>query len=174
MNMQLRSYISHLLFACICLVIALSMVACGAQGEGSASPTPTPTATTAVPITTTAGITIVGQNCGKVSVRPNGSLDAQQAPGDVSNCFWKAFQSCQSATMMFVVGGIDTLTTRAFTVQKQAGTCKVSEAVQHSIAPRPANSTTINSCADIIKSADKLTFHSCGEDGTVEVPLKNA
>lgn len=161
---RLRFRGNGVLATCACLIVALLMLvlpACGSntggQGQGV---TPTPTRSLQV------------QKCGTVH-----TLHAYIAPADqqtvkqAENCFWQAFQQCQPATLTYQQNELDTGTVHTFTLKSADGKCMVSDGVQHYIAPRPPGNATTYACSDVKLQTDGLYIFSCGDVGTVVVPM---
>lgn len=147
---------------CASMILALLMLvlsACGSNVGGQGS-TPTPTAPLQV------------QKCGTVQ-----SLHSYIPPADqqmvkqAENCFWQAFQQCQPATLTYSQNELDTGTVHTFTLKSAAGKCAITDGVQHYIAPRPPGNTTTYACSDVKLQTDGLYIFSCGDVGTVIVPV---
>ena len=111
------------------------------------------------------------KNCGTVAglgrleVPVNDTIGAQ-----AESCFWRAFQHCQPATLVFLVGGIDTSLIRTFVIHKNRGRCSITDARQFRIVPRPPSPAQVFTCAGLTKLPGALRFNACGKDGNVVVP----
>jgi hypothetical protein len=149
---------------CSATTIALLMLllsACGSNvgGQGQAT---TPTSTPSVQV----------QNCGAVH-----TLHSQIAPADLNtarqaeNCFWQAFQQCQPATLTYAANEVDAGSVNTFTLKSAGGKCAISDGVQHYIVPRPPGKTTIYTCSDVKLQSNGLYVFSCGDVGTIIVPM---
>ena len=146
----------------ILALLILVLSACGSNvgGQGQV-PTPTPTHSLQV------------QKCGTVH-----TLHSYITPADqnmvkqAENCFWRAFQQCQPATLTYSQNELDTGTVHTFTLKSAAGKCTVSDDVQHYVAPHPPANTTTYTCSDVKLQTDGLYIFSCGDIGTVVVPSK--
>lgn len=160
MHKKTFSFISLLSISVIALFLGLGLVACG-----NATP---PTGTDSTPSPNSA------QACGAISQSQN-SLAPQLNPDQVQkslDCFWSAFQKCQPATMTYSLTGVDTITKHTFSTKLDAGTCKVSDAVQQTIAPKPLPNPTTYICAGLTHEPEILHFKGCGPMGDVDVSMK--
>jgi hypothetical protein len=147
--------------ASILAFLMLALSACGSnlggQGQG-----PAPTSTPPLQV----------QKCGTVH-----TLHSQIAPADqntarqAENCFWQAFQRCQPATLTYAENGLDAGTVNTFTLKSAGGKCAISDGVQHYIAPHPPGNTTTYTCSDVKLQSDGLYVFSCGNVGTIIVPM---
>lgn len=149
---------------CSAMALALLMLllsACGsnAGGQGQAStPTNTPS--------------LQEQKCGTVH-----TLHSHIVPTDLNtarqaeDCFWQAFQQCQPATLTYTKSEVDAGSVNTFTLKSAGGKCTVSDGVQHFIVPRPPGKTTTYPCSDVKLQSDGLYVFSCGEVGTIIVPM---
>ena len=160
----LGSIRNRVFVSCSATTIALLMLllsACGANvgGQGQVA---TPTSTPSLQV----------QKCGIVH-----TLHSQIAPTDLNiakqaeNCFWQAFQQCQPATLTYAENGLDAGIVNTFTLKSAGGKCAISDGVQHYIAPHPPGNTTTYTCSDVKLQSDGLYVYSCGEVGTVIVPM---
>jgi predicted small secreted protein len=141
------------------LLLGILLAACGSNittgGGGQATPTPAQTV-----------------NCGKIQSRANGIAPSDKAGAQQAvNCFYQAYQKCQPATLMFSSYGVDTGDVHHFAVKDTNGSCAVSDGFQHFIAPKPLSAITIISCASMSMQSDGLHIESCGNVGTVIIPL---
>ena len=159
-----RSRGNKVFVICSATTLALLMLllsACGsnAGGQGQATtPTNTPS--------------LQEQKCGTVR-----TLHSQIAPADLNtarqaeNCFWQAFQQCQPATLTYTKSEVDAGSVNTFTLKSAGGKCAVSDGVQHFIVPHPPGKTTTYPCSDVKLQSDGLYVFSCGEVGTIIVPI---
>src|SRR5229473_1234245 len=53
------------------------------------------------------------------------------------NCFWRAFQHCQPATLVFVSSSVDTSLIRTFVIHQNRARCSITDARQFRVVPRP-------------------------------------
>jgi len=144
------------------LLLGLFLAACGSNTTtgGGSQPTPTPTR----PAQTV--------DCGKIlshanSIAPIDKAAAQQAV----NCFYQAYQKCQPATLMFTSFGVDTGVIHHFAVKNANGSCAISDGWQHFIAPKPPSGTITYTCANMTMQTDGLHIESCGNAGSIVIPL---
>jgi hypothetical protein len=140
-------------------LLMLVLAACGSTSTNvGGQPSPTPPQV---------------QNCGSIH-----SLGPQIIPADQSmaqqaeNCFWQAFQQCQPATFTYSQNGVDTGTVHKFSLKNINGTCSISDEVQHFIAPNPPGAAITYLCNDVKLQSDGLYFFSCGNIGTIFIPIK--
>jgi hypothetical protein len=139
------------------LLLGFILAACGSTTTTGGQPASTPTKTV---------------NCGSVhssavGIVPSDKASAQKA----ENCFYQAYQQCRPATLTFTTFEVDTGDIHNFSVKSANGSCAISDGVQHYIAPNPAGAATIYSCATMQLEADGLHIQTCGDLGTVLVPL---
>jgi len=145
------------IMACLMLVLSACGSHLGGLGQGPA-PTSTPPAQV--------------QKCGTVH-----TLHSQIVPADqktarqAEQCFWQAFQRCQPATLTYAENGLDAGTVNTFTLKSAGGKCAISDGVQHYIVPRAPGNTTTYTCSDVKLQADGLYVFSCGNMGTIIVPM---
>jgi hypothetical protein len=145
------------------VMLSVGIAACGYPTTGSTAPSPT--------------ATVQVQKCGVVQTGPgprkvptNDDL-AKQA----TDCFWKAFQQCRPANLIYRAGGVDTIVVRTFTIQNNNGKCSITDAAEHFIVPHPTPVVSkAFTCAGVTQQADGLHFSACGEDGDVVVPSTGA
>src|SRR5215472_10026788 len=112
------------------LVAFLSMVLSACVYSNASIFSTLPQAQVAQPQTQTQIQTKV-KNCGTVSrlghlevpVNDTGAAAAE-------NCFWRAFQHCQPATLVFVSSSVDTSLIRTFVIHKNRGRCSIIDARQ--------------------------------------------
>ncbi|HEY3993942.1 MAG TPA: hypothetical protein VGM01_13830 [Ktedonobacteraceae bacterium] len=111
------------------------------------------------------------QHCGTIhTLGPRVVATDQKNARDIEDCFWQAYQQCHPATLIYVQGGVDTATTRTFSLKKQNGKCALSDTFQHIIFPRPPISTGNDTCTGLEQQADGLHFLACGSAGDILVP----
>jgi hypothetical protein len=149
-----------LLFA----LISITLAACGYSGSHQDSIPSTQSssqvANTHAPV----------QKCGLV--QSPGSLKvpiADSGAEQAENCFWHAFQHCQPATLVYILGGIDPSLIRTFTIHNETGECSISDAKQQRIVPNPPSFPESYICAGLIQRPNGLNFYACGKDGNVFV-----
>ena len=144
----------------VLVVICVGLVACGSNtttiGGGS---NPTPTVATQV------------QKCGNVQANPLGHPLNGTTAKQAEDCFWQAEQKCQPATLTYIAGGVDTITTHIFTIQSNGGQCSVSDAMTHAIVPSKPSVTKTYTCSSVNQQADGLHFSTCGSEGDIVVPM---
>jgi hypothetical protein len=133
------------------LLALLALAACGAPGgvgdRGGAT------------------ATAVGGACGTVTTGPR-PLQNTPAARNVEQCFAAAFSQCKPATLSFVAGGIDAVTTHALAVAPSSGGgCHLADARQVTLAGSgTAGSTTTQTCAAATLETDGLRISGC-QDG---------
>jgi hypothetical protein len=145
------------------LLLALAATGCGTSA-GATAPTPSSPSTTAT-----------AQKCGTISVAPRGvaiNLPGATKADVAGNCFWQNFQECRVASLIVSFGGVDTITTHTFTVQKKNTGCAISDVVQHRVVPRPAQNVGTFTCSGLVNIASELHFRGCGTSGDIVVPMK--
>lgn len=108
--------------------------------------------------------------CGTVATFPNGHIQDGAAAQKANTCFWNAFQQCQLASITYNVSGVDTITSRTFTVEPQDSTCAITDTVQHQIVPNPPRNSNTYTCSTVTNEQGALRFTSCGEDGDITLP----
>lgn len=133
----------------------LALAACGGQ----------------TPATPPVGPTVVGQNCGHVSIGA-ANLDVSGAANPAEDCLWQAWTRCQPATLVLTQFGVDTGTTRWITVEPVQNGCGVLDTAQHYMVPARENPpATTYTCAGLERSPDGgLLVRSCGADGDLVIP----
>jgi hypothetical protein len=115
------------------------------------------------------------QKCGAINIMRTMPNNAK-TPGNVNanvagSCFWQSFQQCRAASLIVNFGGIDTITTHTFTLQKKNTSCTISDAVQNRVVPQPARNTGTYTCSGLVNAANELHFNGCGKLGTIIVPI---
>ncbi|MBV9617151.1 MAG: hypothetical protein JO031_16995 [Ktedonobacteraceae bacterium] len=141
-------------------LFGILIAGCGSSEVGATTPTSKPTAAAM-------------QKCGTIGVMRTRAVE--NIPGSVKanvagNCFWQAFQQCQTASLVVNFGGVDTVTTHTFTLQKKDANCTISDAVKNRIIPRPAKNVGIYTCSGLVSAPDELRFNGCGTLGNIVVP----
>jgi hypothetical protein len=146
----------------ILLSIAVSgilITGCGTSTVGEAQPAPT--------------VATVQKKCGAISVtltRAIANTPANINANVAGNCFWQAFQQCHAASLTVNFGGVDTVTTHNFTLQKNNTSCTISDAVKSRVLPRPAKDTGTYICTGLVNVSNELRFNGCGTLGNIVVP----
>jgi len=157
----IRAY-TPLSIAILLLVVSLGLAACGSNTGSGNTPTPTPTPTTHTQL----------QKCGTIHTNPRGIPTDIPAAKHTEDCFWQAFQKCAPASLVYTLIGVDTVTTRTFTIQTNSGHCSVSDAFQHTIVPAPLSTAKTYMCTGAAQKPDGLHFSGCGQDGDIVVALQ--
>lgn len=153
---------NRVLATCAYLIMALLMLVLSACGSNTGGQGLTPTPTRPLQV----------QKCGTVHTLHSYIAPAdQQIVKQAENCFWQAFQQCQPATLTYQQNELDTGTVHTFTLKSADGKCIVSDGVQHYIAPHPPGNATTYACSDVKLQTDGLYIFSCGDVGTVVVPM---
>lgn len=164
---QVKRFSRHAIgrMACIVasfLLVGFFLIACGSNttSGGGGQPTPTPTKPAQA------------VDCGSIqshvnNIAPTGKAAAQQA----ANCFYSAYQKCQPATLVFSDFGVDTGATHNFAVKEANGSCTISDGWQHFMAPKPPSNIVTYSCTGMNMQSDGLHIESCGNIGTIVIPL---
>ena len=153
------------------LLIALLSIGLAACGYSSASISSTlsqaqvaqPQAQTQVQTKVKNCGTVAGLGFLKVPVDDTGAAAAE-------SCFWRAFQHCQPATLVFIMSSIDTSLIRTFTIHNNRRRCLITDARQFRVLPRPPSPAQVFTCAGLTKLPGALRFNACGKDGNVVVP----
>jgi hypothetical protein len=140
-------------------IFGILMTGCGTSAVGATAPTPT-----VAPV----------QKCGSIGVMR--SSVTTNTPGNTpanvaGNCFWQAFQQCHAASLTVNFGGVDTVTTHTFALQKKNTSCTISDAVKNRVIPHPAKATGTYTCSSLVNSASELRFNGCGRLGNIVVPI---
>ncbi|GCE08016.1 hypothetical protein [Dictyobacter aurantiacus] len=182
--MKIRKFNIPLLTMCLLALLVLVLAACGSSSDQGSAGTTTPTAQstptpTPSPMTPTAtGTSGATQgSCGSISNMlrgaPSSGTSTNSDPQQVGDCFWSAYQQCRPASLNYVTGGVDTILTRTFQIQKTAsGSCQVQDKIQMRVLPRPPRTTAVYTCASVEKQATALQFRNCQKDGTINVFTK--
>ena len=110
------------------------------------------------------------QNCGQLHALNGHFSESADSVKQAENCFWRAFQQCNAATLTFEVSGIDAGIIHTFTIVNNNGACSISDATQHYIAPNPPQVGNTYMCTGLAQQADGLHFSGCGDEGTLVVP----
>jgi len=143
----------------VLLVIGVGLAACGSNTTTGGGSNPTPTVSTQV------------QKCGNVQANPLGHPLNGTTAKQAEDCFWQAEQKCQPATLTYIAGGVDTITTHIFTVQNNGGQCSVSDAMTHAFVPSKPSVTKTCTCSSVNQQTDGLHFSACGSEGDIVVPM---
>jgi hypothetical protein len=112
---------------------------------------------------------IVGTNCGTITVGEGGTA------GDFTpavQCLWKAYETCQAATLVYQNAGLDFTETHAVSVQQHGGSCSVTDAAQgkqDQSFGRPARQSY--QCSGMEQQAGGLVIVGCGAEGDVPIPV---
>jgi hypothetical protein len=112
------------------------------------------------------------QKCGTVHTNPRGIPTDVLAAKQAEDCFWQAFQKCAPASLVYTLIGVDTVTTRTFTIQTNNGHCSISDAFQHTIVPAPLSAAKTYTCTGVAQKPDGLHLSGCGQDGDIVVALQ--
>ena len=108
-------------------------------------------------------------NCGRIIGHFSGASD--QGAQNAEQCFYQAYKQCQSATLGFVLMGVDTSDTYAFTVRpKSSGGCALA-AVDTYFFASGGGRTTVKTytCSGVMQQADALLAQGCGSAGDITV-----
>lgn len=158
--------LSSLLLA---IILGIGLVACGSNQGGGTTTGGATTGTT--PTATTGSTSTTGQKCGSINVSPHGTLENAGLSTQAGTCFLKAYQQCQSASLIYRVGGIDTTTVRTFTIEKQGSNCAITDSVQNFVVPRQIGLTKNYTCNGVTVSNNQIHISGCGADGTIIIPM---
>jgi hypothetical protein len=157
-------------------LLAIFMSACGSPATSTPGTSTGSSGGTNTPIATTPGLPKAGtgkvQNCGTIRVLSQGNTSNTHVAG---NCFWQAYQKCQSALLVANFTGVDTITKRTLTVEPSTishTTCHVTDVLQRAIVPRPLKTIGRYGCASISHTQQELTVKACGTDGDITIPLR--
>ena len=141
-------------------LFGILITGCGTSTVGATQPTP---------VQTTATV----QKCGTIGVmrtRANANTPGNIKANAAGNCFWQAFQQCQAASLTVNFGGVDTITTHTFTLQKKNTSCTITDVVKNRVIPRPARNTGTYTCSGLVNASNELRFNDCGTLGNIVVP----
>jgi hypothetical protein len=144
--------------------MSISLAACGYSGSRqNRSPS---TQSSAQVANTPASVQECGivQDPGRLKV-PIADSGANQA----ENCFWHAFQHCNPATLVYILGGIDASLIRTFTIHNETVKCLLLDAKQQRIVPNPPSVPETYICAGLVQQPNGLYFYACGKDGDIFV-----
>ena len=146
------------------LLVMLMLTACGSNtNSGGQGSQPGPTATT--PLQT--------QNCGSLHSNLSGLIQSDKASAmQVENCFFNAYKQCHPATLTYQAVSVDTEVVNHLAVKNKNGSCTLTDAVQHSIAPHPLGGAITYTCTSASMEPDGLHIASCGDVGEVVIPMK--
>jgi len=152
------------------IVVSVGLAACGYNADQGSISSTQPLAQMIHSQAQTAQAQVRVQKCGVVQ-----SLGGLKVPvGDtgaerVETCFWRAFQHCHPATLIFIMSSIDTSLIRTFTIHKSKGLCSISGAKQLRVVPNRLSPAKIYTCTGLVKQPGALRFTACGQDGDVFV-----
>jgi hypothetical protein len=110
------------------------------------------------------------QKCG--IVQDPGSLKvpiADSGAEQAENCFWHAFQHCQPASLISILGGMEVSLTRTFNIHNESGNCLISDTKQRRNVSNLHSVAESYICAGLIQQPNGLHFNACGKDGDVFV-----
>lgn len=174
---RFRAPVYPVLIMCLLALLVLALAACGSNSDQGSASTATPTAQSTQSSTPSAAATgtpgVAQGYCGSISRMLQGAI-ASPGPGDpqkVGNCFWSAYQQCRPASLNYVTGGVDTILTRTFQLQKTASGCLVQDKIQMRVLPRPPRTTAVYTCASVKMQTSALQFLNCQKDGTINLSL---
>jgi hypothetical protein len=147
---------------------SIALAACGYSGSNQSGTSPTqpqPQAHATHP-------PVQVQHCGVVQGLENLKVPvADVGAVQVEKCFWHAFQQCHTATLVYILGSIDTTLIRTFMIHNDNGTCSISDAKQQRIVPNPPSAAETYVCAGLVQLPNGLHFSACGQDGSIFVPV---
>lgn len=148
-----RSCIQAVIFGLGIVILSLGLAACTPGSSTGAGQTPT-----------------APQQCGSVQIT-EGLQKVSSNATQAENCFWQAYQQCQTATLMVTMMGIDAGTTRTFALSPNGNACKVQDTVQYYVVPKGNSPAKTYTCAGLTQPRlGGLLFTACGADGNVTVP----
>jgi hypothetical protein len=114
--------------------------------------------------------------CGTVTVRQGSNivLNGDQA-GPAEDCFSRAFQHCQPATLTMTEMGVDAGVKHSFTIASQTGTCELTDRREHYVVPTSTNQVATFTCASLAQAAGGgLVAKGCGAEGDITIPAPTA
>lgn len=119
---------------------------------------------------------IVGQNCGQVAAGRMLLIGEQvQDLDDGEACLWQAYTTCKTATLVYVIQGVDTEAKHTITVRPKSGACAVADILQSYAASLGARSSHSDfDCARMARQTEGLLIEECGEHGNLLVPARPA
>jgi hypothetical protein len=107
--------------------------------------------------------------CGEVrTLGPNPPREA--AALQAEDCFFKAFQQCQAATLTVTMAGVDAGTINNFALEKQGDNCRITGSVVRYVVPRPTPVPEQFICQGLTRKNGGLLFTACGAQGDIVVP----
>lgn len=116
-----------------------------------------------------------GRNCGSFTTNGQRTFGAGQhsTAAQIADCFWQAYQQCQTASMHVTFMGVDAGTQHVFTLQKQQNGCQVVDTSQfYNVNFGGSHSKPeTNVCASLTRTQSALHFSQCGQNGDVVVPI---
>ena len=148
-----------LLVGLVCMLFFLT--ACGTNGSTTTGSTGPGATATSLPI----------KRCGIVhSLRQLVVPTEQKGVKSVEDCFWRAYQQCSPATLIYSQGAVDTATIHTFSLKSQNGKCVITDTLQHVVFPRTPTPGVNTTCAGLTQQSSGLHFLACGNEGDVLVP----
>lgn len=111
---------------------------------------------------------IVGKNCGTITAGEGGTA-GDFTPAE--QCLWKAYATCQAATLIYQNAGLDFTETHAVSVRQHGGSCSVTDATQgkqDESFGQPARHSY--QCSGMEQQAGGLVIVGCGAEGDVPIP----
>ncbi len=154
---------------------SIALAACGYSGSNQSGTSPTqpqPQAHATHPPVQATHPPVQVQHCGVVQGLENLKVPvADVGAVQVEKCFWHAFQQCHTATLVYILGSIDTTLIRTFMIHNDNGTCSISDAKQQRIVPNPPSAAETYVCAGLVQLPNGLHFSACGQDGSIFVPV---
>lgn len=157
-----RGIAALVVLGALALLLALAVAGCGLTTAGTGG---TDTGDTGGSAATPAA----GGSCGTVSSGPRA---VQNTPAAVTaeTCFSAAFAQCRTATLVFTMGGVDTITTHKLTVVSAGGGCHITDARQTTLTGSGrAGPTSTLTCTAATQETSGLRISGCqnGQDFTV-------
>ncbi|WP_126555118.1 hypothetical protein [Dictyobacter kobayashii] len=163
---------------CTLLLMIFVLAACGANQTSDQSQSSTKTSTPTVQATQSGSAQTATPGatqgyCGSISqmLQRSSASTGKSDPQQVGNCFWNAYQTCTPASLNYVVGSVDTVTTRTFLIQKTGSGCLVQDKLQMRVIPRPPQKSQLYTCSAIKMQATALQVLNCQTDGTITLSL---
>lgn len=119
-----------------------------------------------------------GVNCGTIYVYAgnepvydaNVKRDTVRASAD---CFWNAYQHCQTATLIVHQEGIDTSITSMFIVDRQQESCILTDTMQETSANFGGSQSPykIYTCSALLRNGYDFDFNNCGKLSNLSISL---
>jgi hypothetical protein len=112
---------------------------------------------------------IVGKNCGTITAGMRGTAGDFAAS---EQCLWTAYQTCQTATLVYHFVGLDNTLTHAVSVQPHGASCTVTDATLSVVDAGPSLQTARNSyqCRGMQQQASGLVILGCSAEGDITIP----